>query len=115
MCAQPGLTLFDLMHCSPPHSSVQAGMLEWVAILLQGIFPTQGLNSAYGTSPALAGRFFTTVPRDQFTLNAEAQIHMHNHTPIGSKPTDTSYTQLTWNPSAIRFTEKLTVKFIGKI
>ena len=40
-------TLCDLMDCSPPGSSVhgilQARILGWVA-LLQGIFPTQGLN-----------------------------------------------------------------------
>ena len=43
-------TLCDLMDCSLPGSSahdiLQARILEWVAIhsLLQGIFPTQGLN-----------------------------------------------------------------------
>ena len=42
-------TLCDPMDCSPTGSSVhgilQARVLEWVAIaLLQGIFPTQGLN-----------------------------------------------------------------------
>ena len=40
-------TLCDPMNCSPPGSSVhgilQVRTLEWVA-LLQGIFPTQGLN-----------------------------------------------------------------------
>ena len=39
--------LWDPKNCSPPGSSVhgilQAKMLEWVA-LIQGIFPTQGLN-----------------------------------------------------------------------
>ena len=47
--AQSYPTLWDLMDCSPPGSSVhgisQAWILEWVAsFLLQGIFPTQGLN-----------------------------------------------------------------------
>ena len=43
-------TLCDPMDCSPPGSSVhgifQAGVLKWVGchFLLQGIFPTQGLN-----------------------------------------------------------------------
>ena len=36
------------MDCSLPDSSVhgilQARILEWVAMQLQGIFPTQGLN-----------------------------------------------------------------------
>ena len=50
------LTLCDPMDYTSPGSSVhgilQARILEWVAIpfLLQGIFPTQGLN--------LADRFF---------------------------------------------------------
>ena len=43
-------TLCDLMDCSLPgfsaHDILQARILEWVAShsLLQGIFPTQGLN-----------------------------------------------------------------------
>ena len=46
VCAQLCPTLFDLMDCSPPGSSVyeisQARILEWVAhFLLQGIFPTE--------------------------------------------------------------------------
>ena len=42
------LTLYDPMDCSLPGSSVhgisQARILEGVALLLQGIFPTQGSN-----------------------------------------------------------------------
>ena len=47
------LTLCDPMDCSPPGSSVhgilQARILEWVGChsLLQGIFPTQGLNLGF--------------------------------------------------------------------
>ena len=42
-------TLLDLMHCSPPGSSVhgilQSRILEWVAIsFFRGIFPTQESN-----------------------------------------------------------------------
>ena len=49
MCAQSCSTLCDPMDYSLPGSSVhrifQARILEWVTIfLLQGIFPTQGLN-----------------------------------------------------------------------
>ena len=52
MCAkflQSCPTLYDPMDCSPPGSSVhgilRAWILEWVChALLQGIFPTQGLN-----------------------------------------------------------------------
>ena len=47
--AQSCPTLSDPMDCSLPGSSIhgifQARVLEWVAnALLQGIFPTQGLN-----------------------------------------------------------------------
>ena len=57
-------TLCDPMDCSPPDSSVHGdspGKNTGVAChaLLQGIFPTQGLNSRL-VSPALAGGFFTT-------------------------------------------------------
>ena len=52
------LTLYDPMNCSQPGSSaheiLQARMLEWGChFLLQGIFPSQGLNR-------LAGGFFTS-------------------------------------------------------
>ena len=53
------------MDCSPPGSSVHGifpGKHTRVGchFLLQNIFPTQGLNPSLA-SPALAGRFFTTV------------------------------------------------------
>ena len=48
------LTLCESMDCSPPGSSVhgilQARLLEWVATLLQGIFPTQGSNHVFYVS-----------------------------------------------------------------
>ena len=48
MSAQWCLTLRDPLYSSLPGSSVhgifQAKMLEWVAVLLQGIFPTHGMN-----------------------------------------------------------------------
>ena len=50
LSAVPGRSarLCDPMGCSPPGSSdhgiLQARVLEWVAMPLQGIFPTQGLN-----------------------------------------------------------------------
>ena len=49
--------------CSPPGSSVhgifQARILEWLPFLPLGDFPGPGVKP---TSPALAGRFFTTDP-----------------------------------------------------
>ena len=53
------------MDYSPPGSSVhgilQAGILEWVAMLFSGgIFPNPGSEPASLMSPALAGGFFTT-------------------------------------------------------
>ena len=58
------LTLYDPMDCSPPGSSVHGdspGKSPGVGspAVLQGSFRTQGLNLCF-TSPALAGRFFTT-------------------------------------------------------
>ena len=45
LCTQSCLSLFDPFDCSLPGSFVhgisQARILEWVAILLQGIFQTQ--------------------------------------------------------------------------
>ena len=72
--AKSCLTLCDPMDCNPPGSSVhgifQAKTLRWVAISLQGIFPTQGLNPCLlgllhwqeVSSPLshLASPFFTT-------------------------------------------------------
>ena len=53
------------MDCSPPGSSVheilQARILEWVAMLLQGIFLTQGSN-LISCSSCTASGFFTTEP-----------------------------------------------------
>ena len=61
--AQLCLTLCDPKDCSPSGSSVH-GIFQvrntgvGCHFLLQGIFPTQGLNLCL--SPVLAGRFFTT-------------------------------------------------------
>ena len=59
------LSLWNPMDCSPPGSSVQGtlpGKNTGVGChaLLQGIFPTQGLNPRRFMSPVLVGRFFTT-------------------------------------------------------
>ena len=55
--------LCDPMHSSPPGSSVygtsQARILEWVGISL---FSGFSLPRIEPVSPALEGRFFTTVP-----------------------------------------------------
>ena len=52
------------MDCSPPGSSVhgilQAKILEWVAMTPPGDLPNPGIEPTSLTSPALAGRFFTT-------------------------------------------------------
>ena len=51
LIAKSFLTLCDSMDCSLPGSSVhgisQAKILEWVAILLQGIFPAQGSKLSF--------------------------------------------------------------------
>ena len=56
--------LCDPMDCSPPGSSVhgilQARILGWVAMTSPGDLPNPGIEPESLTSPALAGRFFTT-------------------------------------------------------
>ena len=58
------LTLCNPVDCGPPGSSVcgilQARILEWVACPPPGDLPDVGINPISFTSPALAGRFFTT-------------------------------------------------------
>ena len=57
-------TLCNAMDCNPPGSSVhgilQARMLEWVAMPSSRGLPNPGIKPTSLTSPALAGRFFTT-------------------------------------------------------
>ena len=54
------------MDYSPAGSSVhgifQAKILEWVAFPSPGDLPNPGIKPTSLGSPALAGRFFTTVP-----------------------------------------------------
>ena len=63
--AQSCPTLYDPMDCSPPGSCVhwilQARILEWVAISSFRGFFWPRIESTSLASPALAGRFFTTV------------------------------------------------------
>ena len=62
LCHVP--TLCDTMDCIPPGSSVheilQARVLEWVVISSSGDLPHPRIEPTSHTSPALAGRFFTT-------------------------------------------------------
>ena len=63
--AQLCLTLCNPGDCCPPGSSVhrlfQIRILEQVAILPPGDLLDPGMEPASPVSPALAGRFFTTV------------------------------------------------------
>ena len=64
MCTQLCLTLCGPMECSLPGSSVhgifQARILGWIAIPHSGDLPNPGTEPMSPSSPALAGRFFTT-------------------------------------------------------
>ena len=55
--------------CSPPgssiHGTLQAEILEWVAISSPGDLPNPGIKPVFPTSPALAGRFFTSAPPEK--------------------------------------------------
>ena len=59
-------TLCDLMDCSPSGSSghgiSQAKIVAWVAISYSRGSCRPGIEPASAMSPALAVRFFTTVP-----------------------------------------------------
>ena len=59
-------TLCNPMDCSPLGSSIhgisQARILEWVSISSSGALADPGIEPASPACPALAGRFFTTVP-----------------------------------------------------
>ena len=61
---QSCLTLCDSMDYSPPgftvHGIPQAEVLEWVAMPSSRDLRITGMEPASLTSPALAGRFFTT-------------------------------------------------------
>ena len=65
--------LCNPMDCSLPGSSVhgisQARILEWVGILLQEIFPSQGSNPGLFVSPALAGGFFAISATCKVSIN----------------------------------------------
>ena len=64
LVAQLYPTLCDPMDCSLPgpsvHGILQARILEWIAISSPGDLPDPGIEPMSLTSPALAGRFFTT-------------------------------------------------------
>ena len=63
MCGQSCLTLCDPMDCSPPDSSVHgiSRQKHWSSLPFPttGDLPDPGIEPA---SPALAGRFFPTMP-----------------------------------------------------
>ena len=56
---QSCLTLCDPMDFTV-HGSLQARILEWVAFPLSRDLPNPGVKPMSLTSPALAGRFFTS-------------------------------------------------------
>ena len=64
--AQSCPNLCNPMDCSPPGSSIhgiyQASILEWVAICSSQGSSQPGIEPMSLASPALAGRFFATMP-----------------------------------------------------
>ena len=73
MCAQSCLILCDSMDCSLPGSSVhgisQARILECVAISSSRDLLDPGIELTFLVSPALTGRFFTTVLPVKFSYH----------------------------------------------
>ena len=80
VCAQSCLTLCDPMNSSPPGSSVheilQARILEWVAIPFSRGSSNPGIEPSFLASPALAGGFFTAVPRGKPRLSLSLCLSM---------------------------------------
>ena len=69
----------DPMDCSPPGSSVRGNFLAKIAgmgccFLLQGIFPTQGLNLRI-CAFCIAGKFFTAGPPGKPYIKRTQTIH----------------------------------------
>ena len=66
MCAQSSLTLCDPMDCSPPGISVHgiSSQENWngLAFPTPGDLPNPGIEPTSLAFPALADRFFTTMP-----------------------------------------------------
>ena len=66
-------TLCDPMYCSPSgscvHGILQARRLEWVACPFPADLPDQCIRPGSLTSPALGGRFFTTIVTWEATQN----------------------------------------------
>ena len=62
-------TLCDSMDCSPPgfsvHEIFQARILKWAAISYSRGLPYPGVEPISLVSPALAGRFFSSVPSEK--------------------------------------------------
>ena len=64
---------------SSVHGILQARILEWGChALLQGIFPTQGLN-LHLMSPALVGGFFTSSAPGKPILNDIIHLFLTHH------------------------------------
>ena len=59
-------------------------MLEWVAFLLQGSFPTQGLEPVF-VSPTLAGGFFTASAAWEAPNTNELDSKTLSVSPFGPK------------------------------
>ena len=63
-CSSQVWLFCDPMGCSPPgpsvHEILQAIKLEWIAMPSSRDVPNPGVKPMSLTSPALAGRFFTT-------------------------------------------------------
>ena len=92
LVAQPCLTLYNLMDCSPPGSSVHGDSAgrntgEGCHALLQGIFPTQGLK------PGLPHcRWILYLLSDQ--QSPKLQATQPNLNPISAHPISFSYNSL---------------------
>ena len=72
-CSVGSNSLWPHGHYSPPGSSVQAGILEWVAFPTARGLPDPRTEPMSLASPALAGRFSTTAPKYSEAMQNKGQ------------------------------------------
>ena len=96
--AQSCLTLLRPHDCSLPGSSVhrilQARILEWLLFPSPGDLPNPGLEP---TSPALAGRFFTTEPPEKSLPSWGATTTRK----VKSQGSDIRYSLFVWGSACV--------------
>ena len=118
------LALCDPMDCSLPNSSAHGdspGKNTRVDchLLLQGIFPTQGLNPCFLGLLHLVGRFFNTVPPGKFIILSKVSQRKTNiiwyHLYAESKKKKMIQIELIYKTGKCSLKERLDTKILLKL